>query len=241
MIDSRAGRVLEEGRRAMVDDAEWDWIAEHAAGGHDHLLIGTSLPWLLGAGAALPRGLERGRRRRRLGRPVGSWAGEKLRRANDLEHWAAFNASFERLAELQRSVGAGERGEAPASIVTLSGDVHHAYLFEVAFERGAGVRSHVFQAVCSPYRNPLDGRERRVIRALMTRGARGRHAHAGASSPACATRACAGARSATDRGSTTRSPRSRSTAAEIAMRLDKAVPVDEHDAELDSVLEHRLA
>ena len=45
---------------------------------------------------------------------------------------------------------------APASIVTLSGDVHHAYLFEVAFPRGSGARSAVWQAVCSPYRNPLD-------------------------------------------------------------------------------------
>ena len=64
----------------------------------------------------------------------GAWGGpaaklgEKIRQELDLEHWAAFNESFERLAEIQRSVGAGERGEAPASIVTLSGDVHHAYL-----------------------------------------------------------------------------------------------------------------
>src|SRR5436190_4780894 len=47
VIDSRGGRVLDPGRRSMVDDAEWDWISEHATGGHDHLLIGTSLPWLL--------------------------------------------------------------------------------------------------------------------------------------------------------------------------------------------------
>jgi len=94
--------------------------------------------------------------------------GEKMRQALDLEHWGAFNDSFDRLAELQRAVGAGERGEAPASIVTLSGDVHHAYLSEVAFKRGSGVQSAVYQAVCSPLRNPLDAKERRVITAAVS-------------------------------------------------------------------------
>ena len=50
MIDSRAGRVLDEDHRSMLDDEEWDWVHEHATGGFDHLLIGTSLPWLLGPG-----------------------------------------------------------------------------------------------------------------------------------------------------------------------------------------------
>ena len=50
MIDSRAGRMLERGARAMVDEAEWDWIVERATGDFDHLLIGTSLPYVLGEG-----------------------------------------------------------------------------------------------------------------------------------------------------------------------------------------------
>ncbi len=54
--------------------------------------------------------------------------------------------------------------------MTLSGDVHHAYLFEIAYPRGAGVQSAVWQAVCSPFRNPLNGRERRLIRLGMSRG-----------------------------------------------------------------------
>ena len=53
--------------------------------------------------------------------------------------------------------------------MTLSGDVHHAYLTEVAFKRDAGVSSAVYQAVCSPMRNPLDKRERRAIKAMFTR------------------------------------------------------------------------
>ena len=82
--------------------------------------------------------------------------------------------SFERLAELQRQVGAGERGKAPASIVTLSGDVHHAYLSEVAFRRGADMQSAVYQAVCSPLRNPLNKRERYAMRFAASRAAHAR-------------------------------------------------------------------
>ena len=44
----------------------------------------------------------------------------------------------------------------PATILTLSGDVHHAYLAEVGYPRGAGVQSAIYQAVCSPFRNPLE-------------------------------------------------------------------------------------
>ena len=51
MIDSRAGRVLDEQRRRMVDDDEFAWIEaamqRAAAEGVQHLIIGTSLPWLL--------------------------------------------------------------------------------------------------------------------------------------------------------------------------------------------------
>jgi PhoD-like phosphatase len=168
MIDSRAGRVLEPDRRDMLDDAEWRWIEEHASGDFDHLLIATSLPWLL---APAMHHLEA------WNEAVcgGAWGGlaarlgEKLRQGIDLEHWAAFERGFNRLTTLQRTVGAGEHGEPPASIVTLSGDVHHAYLSEVAFPRDAGVRSAVYQAVCSPMRNPLDARERRTIKFMGTR------------------------------------------------------------------------
>jgi hypothetical protein len=49
----------------------------------------------------------------------------------------------------------------------LSGDVHHAYLAEVGFPPGTHAESRVYQAVCSPYRNPLDDRERLAIRILF--------------------------------------------------------------------------
>jgi hypothetical protein len=162
MIDSRAGRVLTPGKRSMVDDGEWQWIAEHATGGFDHLLIGTSLPLFL---APALHYLEA------WNEAVcdGAWGGlaakygEKLRQGVDLEHWPAFRDSFNGMCELLRDVGAGNRGEAPQSIVVLSGDVHHAYLAEVGFPKDSGVKSRVWQATCSPFRNPLSTKERRGV------------------------------------------------------------------------------
>ncbi len=65
---------------------------------------------------------------------------------------------FRRICGLVAAVARGERGEAPASITLLAGDVHHAYLAEVEVPGG---RSAVWQATCSPFRNPLDKKERR--------------------------------------------------------------------------------
>jgi hypothetical protein len=53
--------------------------------------------------------------------------------------------------------------------VVLSGDVHHAYLAEVGFPQGSGVRSAVWQATCSPFRNPLNKHERSGVRFGFTR------------------------------------------------------------------------
>jgi hypothetical protein len=53
MIDSRNGRILDDGRHLMLGDSEFDWVeaAVHApgptGGSVDHIVIGTSLPWLL--------------------------------------------------------------------------------------------------------------------------------------------------------------------------------------------------
>jgi hypothetical protein len=163
VIDSRAGRALERGCRWMVDDREWQWIEERLVGGHDHLIIGTSLPLLLGYGLHYLEAWNEAICDGAWGR-VGDWLGEKVRRALDLEHWPAFHDSFEALTRRIREVAAGEHGPAPASIVVISGDVHHAYLAEVAFRRDAGVKSAVYQATCSPFRNPLSRREETTVR-----------------------------------------------------------------------------
>ena len=50
MVDTRAARVLPEGRRAMLDDGEAAWLRDKVLAdpsAYDHILIGSSLPWLL--------------------------------------------------------------------------------------------------------------------------------------------------------------------------------------------------
>jgi hypothetical protein len=172
MVDSRAGRVLDPGRRSMVDEDEWRWIEENARGDCKHLLIGTSLPLLLAPGMHYLEAWNEAVCDGAWGR-VPAYVGEKLRQAADLEHWAAFGESLARMMGIIRAVGSGERGEPPASIVTLSGDVHHAYLAEVGFPPGTGMRSTTWQATCSPFRNPLDNKERTVMRFMASEPAAG--------------------------------------------------------------------
>jgi phosphodiesterase/alkaline phosphatase D-like protein len=154
MVDSRAARVLDEENRSMLDPGEAEWLRDQVLeerASYDHLLIGTSLPWLLphlvhdaeAWDAALCRG-DRGAR----------WArfGEDLRRKADLEHWAAFPASFAALADLIAEVGSGP--EAPATVLVLSGDVHHAYVAEPKWHSG-GPQARVLQLTCSPVHNSV--------------------------------------------------------------------------------------
>lgn len=181
VIDSRAGRLFAEGRREMVDDEEWRWLDQELQGGVDHLLIATSLPFLLPPAI---HDLEAWNEALCAGAwgAAGARSAEWLRRAIDLEHWAAFRSSFQRLAQAVREVAAGERGPAPASIILLSGDVHYAYLAEAEFPEQL-VHSRVYQVVCSPFRHRLDqplelanriafGRAAKCIGKLLVRSAR---------------------------------------------------------------------
>ena len=164
LLDSREGRELEPSNRRMTDDDEWDWIERHARGDVDHLLLVDTLPAFFTPAFHHAEAWNEAV-------CAGAWGGlaarlgEKLRRAVDLEHWAAFNRSFREMCGLVAAVSAGERGAAPASIVLLGGDVHHAYVARVH----AGGASAVWQAVCSPFRNPLDGKERRQARLGVSR------------------------------------------------------------------------
>ena len=155
VIDSRCGRVLDSGDRSMVSEDEFRWIEEQVAGSYRHLLVGTSLPWLLARALhdveAWNEQLADGVKGDRMAR----WA-EWFRRAVDLEHWAAFRRSFDRLAELFACVGRGEHagsgGRPPATVCVLSGDVHHAYVAQAHYHDPA-VRSRVYQLTCSPVHN----------------------------------------------------------------------------------------
>ncbi|MCA1716729.1 MAG: alkaline phosphatase family protein [Actinobacteria bacterium] len=167
MMDSRGGRVLERDHRSMVDAEEWDWIEEHATGGFDHLLFGTSLPVLLGPGMHHLQAWNEAICSGVWGEQLEGW-GEGIRRSQDLDHWSSFHESFTALIDLIRRVGAGEKGKPPASIICLSGDVHHGYLAGAKF-RDRNVESTLYQAVCSPLRNSLPGKKSRLQSAGWTK------------------------------------------------------------------------
>jgi PhoD-like phosphatase len=237
-IDSRAGRVLKEDRRAIVDDEEWDWIVRHAHGDFDHLLIATTVPFLLSPAFHHLEAWNEEMCDGALG-SVAARAGEKLRCAVDFDHWAAFQESFGKLRDLLAEVAEGKLGSAPGSVVVLSGDVHHAYLCEVGFKADAKRRSPVYQAVCSPYRNPLDQKERRVVRAgftgTLTAFARLLARLAGAPDPEIRWRLLDGP--CFDNQVATLDFEGRSA----TMRLEKTVPGREDDGALEQSFERRLA
>ena len=237
-MDSRAGRVLSEERRSIFDDEEWDWVVEHANGDFDHLLIATTVPYLLSPAF---HHLEAWSERVCDGAWGGPLAklGEKARRTLDFDHWASFSMSFERLRKLLEEVAAGERGRPPATIVILSGDVHHAYLCEVGFPQGTGAQSAVYQAVCSPYRNPLDNRERAAIKTGFTRpftaAMQALARSAGAPDPGIRWRLLEGPYFDNQVGTL------RLDGRKAVAQIDKTAPGDGEERELECVFERRLS
>ncbi len=176
VVDSRAARVIDPEHRSILDDHEMSWLDDQLRGDVDHLLIGTSLPFLLAPGLhhveAFSEALAGGAWGRLAGR-----AGEQLRQHVDLEHWAAFQKGFQEVASKVLEVARGERGRPPATVTLLSGDVHHSYVSEATSNartaHGARpTRSRLLQAVCSPIRNPLP-RRMRFATAVLSYGVAG--------------------------------------------------------------------
>jgi hypothetical protein len=164
VVDSRAARVLEPDRRDLLDAEEKAWLDRQLQGDVRHLLIGTSLPFLLPPGLHYLEAWNEAVASGAWG-PRAANLGEKLRQAVDLEHWAAFQEAFQDVARMVTEVADGKRGKAPETVTFLSGDVHHSYLAEVQRERRPGT-SRIIQAVCSPIRNPLPRKMRFVTAAL---------------------------------------------------------------------------
>ena len=162
VLDARQGRVLHGGRREMLDEQAWRWAEEQLTGDFEHVLVVSTLPVLLPATLHYVEAWSEAVCQGKWGQLI-SRLGEKVRRALDLEHWAAFQSSFHRLIGLVEQVAAGERGAAPASVLLLGGDVHNGYVEAVGFRRGRGVRSAVYQAVCSPFRTQLPRRYRLAL------------------------------------------------------------------------------
>ena len=140
------------------------WLDEQLRGDVKHLLIGTSLPFLLPPGLHYLEAWNEAVGNGAWGRRSAA-LGEKLRQAVDLEHWAAFQEAFQDVAQMVVEVADGKRGKAPQTVTFLSGDVHHSYLAEVERPHWAG-SSRIMQAVCSPIRNPLPRKMRFVTAAL---------------------------------------------------------------------------
>ena len=173
MLDNRCGRVLDRRHRAMLSPADWDWFLDQARGDYDHLVVGSSLPWLL---APTIHHLESWNERLADShRPRVAELSERLRRAFDLEHWAAFERSFAALARLFVSLGTGQRRDTadgrraserpyppPATISVLSGDVHHSYLARARFPEG--MTTPVHQLTCSAFHNQVPGWMRPLLR-----------------------------------------------------------------------------
>ncbi|MFZ1286327.1 MAG: alkaline phosphatase D family protein [Candidatus Phosphoribacter sp.] len=168
VVDSRAARKLDPKHRSMLDDDEMAWFDARLRGDCQYLFIGTSLPFLLPPGLhhfeALDEAIAQGAWGQRPAR-----AAERVRRALDLEHWAAFNDSFVDVFESVMAVARGQRGTAPKVITFLSGDVHNSYLAEVSDPGRYGATSRIVQAVCSPMRNPMP-RSVRVLMSLFAKG-----------------------------------------------------------------------
>ncbi|HEY2238465.1 MAG TPA: alkaline phosphatase D family protein [Streptosporangiaceae bacterium] len=185
VIDSRSGRVLDDGHgqprisgparretgrelRQMVSDTEWQWVTESVAGDWDHVVLASSLPVLLARGI---HDLEAWNE----AVAAGAWGrrfiplGEAIRRAGDLEHWAAFGRSFTAFEQLLTELATGARGTAPASVTMLGGDVHHSYLAEVGLLAGTSSAARVYQLVCSPIHNLLPNNFRQLQRIVTSR------------------------------------------------------------------------
>ncbi len=162
VIDSRAARKVTPGARELVQDEEWEWIREQARRPARHLLLASSVPFLLAPGLHHVEAWDEALTDGAWGR-LGAWAGERLRRIAVMDHWASFQRTHRRFAELVDDVAHDREGRAPAALVMLSGDVHHCYVAEVAFRPGGTPHAPVWQVVCSGFRKELAPHERAAI------------------------------------------------------------------------------
>ena len=128
----------------------------------DHLLVATSLPWLLPRAVhdleSWDEALCAGSRGRRMAR-----FGEKLREAADLEHWAAFRRSFDWLA----GVVEGVARPGPATVHLRRSACCPATCTTSTSPRRAGrsrCDSRVYQIVVSPVHHTVPISQRMVFR-----------------------------------------------------------------------------
>ncbi|MDT0303507.1 DUF7800 domain-containing protein [Streptomonospora wellingtoniae] len=156
MVDTRCGRVVDDDtRRSILDPVGAAWLDEQLTGDVDHLVVASTLPFLLPSGVHHLESWNEAVCAGAWGRAMRGPA-EKVRQEIDLEHWAAFQSSFRSIADTVLRVAAGERGAPPAGVLFLGGDVHFSYL---ARARAAGASgeggTRIAQLVCSPTCNRM--------------------------------------------------------------------------------------
>jgi hypothetical protein len=169
VVDARNGRVLDPANRQIVDADEWDWVREHAERPCRHLVLGSSLPVLVPGGLHDLQQWNEALCAGRWGRTVAGIA-ERIRRGIDLEDWAAFQVSFQRLVDTLAELAG--RDDGPETITLLSGDIHFAYTATGTWRDDVAPGCRIAQIVSSPMRNALSRREGRVIRFAISRSGR---------------------------------------------------------------------
>lgn len=154
-IDSRCSRHLDPDDRRMVDSAEWSWVRDQVldpAQPYDHLVLASTLPFLLVPGVHHLEGWDEAISSGAWGRP-GKWFGERLRQLLDLEHWSSFRESFAEVTELLEEVV--RRDDPPATVLVLSGDVHCSYTARAELENASHPETAIHQLTMSPFRNDI--------------------------------------------------------------------------------------
>jgi PhoD-like phosphatase len=179
-IDSRCSRQLDPEDRRMVDAPEWAWVREHVTDldhPFDHLVLASTLPWLMLPGVHHLEGWDEAVSEGAWGRP-GKWLGERIRQVLDLEHWAAFRASFDETVDLLAAVVRAP--SPPATVLLLGGDVHCNYTAAAELVEVDHPATTIHQLTMSPFRNdiPRVGKlanrwlNRRTLTAVVHRMAR---------------------------------------------------------------------
>ena len=140
----------EEGHRQMVGDAEFAWIeAQTDDRDYDHLLVGTSVPWLL------PRALhDIEAADERLTAGVRGAPDRPARGACPARRRPRALGGIQRLVRAARASLRTDRPGGPGRsraghVCVLSGDVHHTYISETVYPDPS--TSRVYQLTCSPH------------------------------------------------------------------------------------------
>lgn len=148
VVDSRAARVL-DGERDMLDEVEWQWLTDRLASPAPSVLLASTLPVLLPLAIHDVEGWNARICDGAWGWP-GRTAGEVLRRAVDLEHWAAFSSSFQRLVTMLHDVVADPDVR---TVAILSGDVHNGSIDRAEWD---DLDQPLWQVIASPMRQEVE-------------------------------------------------------------------------------------